>query len=230
MGQDSSADADSVQASVSASRSDSSYRSGKNKHLLKWVIIVAAVIVVALIASSFIPSSYPKITQTASANSTPIYMSATQAQALLQSPLSTYNTYDVYNDSSPINMSYLISVIPQLYGNATSGWITFAAGSNSTSNASIIYMEITTNHTENMSSAIGNLITSSLNITPAFLNNGTENGLNYTYGLYQNSTGVYQILYGWEHNNTALAYAAGNPGFLVNETSLIEIAANDTPG
>jgi hypothetical protein len=201
-------------------------RSG-NKHMIRYVIL--AMVIIVVIALVLLPSaSYPTITQNKSENSTPLYMSVSQVQTLLNSPLANYSTSDLYNPASLINMSDLVSSVPQLYGNATSGWLTTAGGSNSTSNLSIEYFVITTSNTSIMAKLLGSSIVSSLNMSPTTVSSGMQNGLNYTYGVYQNSTVSFQTLYGWKHSNIVVALLQENPGFLVNETKLIGIASNDT--
>lgn len=197
----------------------------------KLMLIIIAVVIVIAVALVFVGLSSPSttLTQTMSQNTTPISMNTAQAQEILESTLSNYNVSDLYNSASLINMSDLISAVPQLYGNATSGWITSASTVNLTSNASIEYFIITTSNTEAISELIGSVVTGALPMSAKIVTSGTEGGLNYTYALYTNSTANMQVLYGWKGNEAVLAIINSNPIFTANQTALINIVSSDTP-
>ncbi len=192
-------------------------------------IIVAVIVALILLGIYFSSSGVPALTQTASQNSTSIPMGSAQAQTLLGSSLINYSVSDLFNPASPLNMSDLISVVPQLYDNATSGWITVAQGSNATSNASIEYIAITTSNVQTISSLLGSASVSGLPMTEEKTNTGSVNGFAYTYWLYSNSTANMQVLSGWKNNDAAIAIILSNPPFTVNETALVSAVANDTP-
>jgi hypothetical protein len=61
-------------------------------------------------------------------------------------------------------------------------------------------------------------------------NSGSVDGLNYTYAQYTNSTAWAQAVYGWKGSHVVLGLEYSNPGYLVNETQLVDAIANDTPG
>ena len=215
-------------ASSSAQPQQPASRGGRT---LLYVGVAAAVVVVlvALLALSLGPGSSVALTQNRSENSTALYLSPSQASALLGSQLADYNASDLYNPLSPLNMSDLVGLVPQLYGNATSGWVTSADGANSTRNTSVQYIEIITSNASGIAGALGSAMVSGLGIAPSEVNSGVSDGLNYTYGSYQNSTDSFQLLYGWKGNGVVLAMFDSNPGFSVNESALVGIAANDTP-
>jgi len=195
-------------------------------------IAVIAVVVIAVLAYSLTSglSSTSAITQNKSANSTTIYMSPTQAGLLLNSSLTDYSTSDLFNPASTVNVSLLESFVPQLAGNATSGWVTMAIGT-STSNASLEYIAITTSNTASIAYLLGSSIASSVSadMATAAINSGTYNGLAYTYDAYQNSTATFQTVYGWKNDNVGLTIVQENAGFFANETALVDATANDTP-
>lgn len=216
------------QSTNTDSDQDNGLKSKKGRIII-YAVLAAIVAVVAVVL--YLEPSGPSITiaQNASVNSTQIYMSPSQVESLLGSPLSSYNTYDAYSHSAPLNMSDLASLAPQLVGNATSGWVTLATRYNATSNDSLAYVVVTTSNTSRISKLLGSTLLSSLNITPGIITPGFERGLNYTYSAYSNSTFSFQLLYGWKGSNAALLLLQANTSYLANETKLINIAANDTP-
>ncbi len=192
------------------------------------IAVVAVVIIVAVLVSS--PgSALPALKQSASANSTTIYVSYSQAEQLI-GPISNYNATDAYNPNAHINMSLLEYFIPQLYGNVTSGWVTLASSSNSLSNSTMAYIALASSNTPKISEDIGNIIPLLLNGTnKTYAKSGVWNGFNYTYSEYRNISAVAQIVYGWKNSHAALAIVTDNAGYAVNQSSLISIVANDTP-
>ncbi len=204
--------------------------SGKRRALLYIIIAIVALAIIAVALAYFVTPSSPAISQTMSANSTPIYMSASQMQSLIGSQLGNYNATDLFNQYALINVSYLVEIVPQLYGNITSGWMSAAYGTNITSNATIYYIVMTTNNTQSIAQDVGDSLNFFVNTTtPVVVNPGTYNGLDYTYGEYTNSTTTFQTVYGWKNRNVAIALVYENPGSLVNETQFIDTVANDTP-
>jgi hypothetical protein len=193
------------------------------------IAIVALVVVIAVLALSLGSGPSATVLQNRSESAAPVYLGPSQAQALLGSALSEYNASDLFNPASPVNMSELVGMVPQLYGNVTSGWLTSAIASNQSANASMEYFELSTSNASSVSSDFGSAIVSSLGLSPAEVNSGTANGLAYTYGVYRNSTVSFQVLYGWKPKGAVLAIVQGNPGFLANETALVSISANETP-
>jgi hypothetical protein len=179
----------------------------------------------------FLPSgSSVVVTQNRSTNSTSIYISPSQAQELVDSSLSNYSTYDIFNPEAPLNVSFLVSLVPNLYDNVSSGWLTYAAGSNATQNASMEYIVMTTNNPSAIAEGLGPVVANfSTGMTPISVVPGFQNGLNYTYGSYKNSTSTFQALYGWKGKNVVLTLVSGNSGFFANESQLIGIVANVTP-
>lgn len=208
------------------------------------VVIVILIIAVAYFALSSTASSTASTTattsvssnqgttsvsQSSSQNSTPIEMSYSQAQALLRSSLSQYSGYDLFKLTSPTNISDLDSVVPQLYGNATSGWVTYAAGSNATANATIEYVVIATKDTKQIASNLNNATLANLSMTLKTANSGLVNGFNYTYVQYVNSTASFQSVSGYKNDYVVDAVVNSYPAFTMNETSLVNAVANDTP-
>lgn len=190
------------------------------------VVILIVVGIVLLLSSSSSPSVV--VAQNHSLNTTPVYMSPSQAELIVGAPLSNYYTSDLFNPASEVNMTDLVSAIPQLYDNVTSGWITSATGSNTTQNATIQFYVLQTNNNQEFSTDLGSVITSSLNMSPQAVSPGTDNGLDYTYSVYKNSTAEFQVLYGWKQRNAIVILVQANPVFSTNETELLDVAANDT--
>jgi len=207
-----------------------------NRNLMLYLVVgIVAIGIIAIAAVYFISPAVPAaslattIAQNHSASVTPVYMSPSQAQLLIGSQISYYNASDLFNPDLALNMSVIDSVAPSLQGNVTSAWITYAAGTNSTSNASVEYFAFQGSNAQQVSSTFSSLIISSLNITPSVVTPGTANGLSYSYSAYENSTVSAQVLSGWKGNNVVLIEVLANPGFTANETQLVNIAANDTP-
>ncbi len=201
-----------------------------NRKLLYILVGIAVIVVIAIVALSAIgPSYYPTINQTQSKNTTEIAMPASQAQLVLNSLLSYYNVSDLFNPASPINVSSLSAVVPALATNVTSGWVTVAAGQNTTTNATIEFIVLTTNNTQSMSKMLGSEVVASLNgSVESGSASGTYNGLAYNYALFSNSTGNVQLVYGWKGSNVAVALANFNAGYEANATQLIWAVANAT--
>ncbi len=218
---------------------------GGSKMLLILAVLAIAVIVVVIIVGYLVLSSFssavstsantsststaPSSSQTRSLNTTPIEMSEAQAQTLIRSSLSEYSGYDLFNPDSPTNISDLESVVPQLYGNATSGWVTFAAGSNATANASIEYVVITTSYAQQIASDLNNATLYDLPMTLESENSGSVDGFVYTYAQYVNSTASFQAVSGYKNGHAVGATVNSYPIFTMNETDLIDTIANDTP-
>lgn len=200
-----------------------------NRKLLYILVGIAVIVVIAIVALSAIGPSYPTINQTQSKNTTEIAMPASQAQLVLNSLLSYYNVSDLFNPASPINVSSLSAVVPALATNVTSGWVTVAAGQNTTTNATLEFIVLTTNNTQSMSKMLGSEVVASLNgSVESGSASGTYNGLAYNYALFSNSTGNVQLVYGWKGSNVAVALANFNAGYEANATQLIWAVANAT--
>lgn len=196
--------------------------------LLYMVALVVVVVIVIGIVLLFSSGSSVVVTQNHSVSSIPIYLSSSQAGLILNSQLQNYNTGDLFSPTSVINMSFLKSIVPNLAGNVTSGWITSATGANQTANASIEYMVFETTNATHISGSLYSVVASSYNIT-APASYGTQNGLSYSYGVYKNATSGAQVLSGWKNNGVVLLIIQSYPSFTANETSLVRIAANETP-
>ncbi len=202
--------------------------SGGGKKMI--IIIGVVIIVIAVIAAFYLSSSpsLPALTQTKSQNSTPIYMSAQQAQAIIGSSIAGYNSTDLFNQNSSVNMSLLEYSVPSMSGNVTSAWLSAAYGSNSVTNATIEYYAFTTSNTGKIANEFGNFIVSSINESPSTVNTGAYKGFNYTYGMYKNATTTIQVLYGWKGSNAVMLLLTNNINFSGNETQMIGVAANDS--
>jgi hypothetical protein len=220
----------------------SGYVGGGAAKIVVGIVVVVIIIGILWLLSNHIPSlkintssnapALATVTQTKSANGTTIFMSSQQATAVLGSPLKQYTTLDLFNESFIINASIIESLVPQLNNNITSGWVTFANSSDQNTDASLYYVVMTVNNAPHISTLVG-----AATISPWFMyamnlantNSGSVNGLNYTYAQYTNSTAWAQAVYGWKGNHVVLGLEYSNPGFLVNETALVDAIANDTP-
>jgi hypothetical protein len=212
--------------------SDTTGKKSRTILLIAMIVIVIAVIVVVIALVSYFGFKSPSaIIQNRSANSTATYLSTTQAQNILgEQQLSSYNTSDLFNENAFINATFMVDLVPQLYGNLTSGWVTMASGSNTNTNSSIIYVVMATNSPASNARSLGSALSFFTNgTTPISINPGTLNGFNYTYGAYSNSSVEFQIVYGWKNNDVAFALVQENPGYTVNQTALIDTIAKVTP-
>jgi hypothetical protein len=195
----------------------------------RWIVYaVLGIVVVIILAVLFLPagSSLPKVSQVKSANSTEIYMSNQDAEALVGSALANYTVMDLYNSSAPINISYLSYLDPPLATNASSGWLTIALGSNSLANASLEYLVVTTANAESASKVLGSNLTEAIGGTPVLIAPGYANGLNYTYGRYLNGTNTTQVVYGWKGGNAVILIVQGGAGFSANESQMVSDASS----
>lgn len=198
-------------------------------------ILVVIVIVIVYLAFSSISSSSSSSnsisvsSQSSSMNSTPTEMSYSQAQALLESSLSQYSGYDLFKPTSPTNITGLERVVSQLQNNATSGWVTYAAGSNATANASLEYVVIATKDTAQIASALNNVTLYDLPMTLKTANSGSVNGLSYNYAQYVNTTANFQTVSGYKNGYVVDVAVNSYPIFTMNEIDLVNTVANDTP-
>jgi hypothetical protein len=228
----------SIQPSSNDSQSNQYASDGKDIGTIIGMIIVLAIIAIGvwfLFFSNHVHLNLTKsniATENLQINSTAIYMNSSRASALLGAPLSRYTVVSLFNNNSVINASLLERLVPQLKNNITSGWITLANSSDTSTYASMFYVVITVkNNASHMSNLIGTATLSpwfmyAMNLT--YTNSGSVNGLNYTYDEYVNSTAWSQAVYGWEGNDVILVLTYANPGFLINSTRLVESAANAT--
>jgi hypothetical protein len=159
-------------------------------------------------------------------------MSSAQASTVLGAALDRHTTTDLFNNSFIINASIIESLVPQLQNNITSGWVTLSNSSDYNTDASLYYVVMAVNNAPHISTLVGAATISPwfmYGMTLANTNSGSVDGFNYTYAEYTNSTAWAQAVYGWKGNDVALSLEYSNPGFLVNEASLVNATASDTP-
>lgn len=204
---------------------------GKKTMMLIAVALVALVVIAVIVIFASSGPSSAVITQTKSDNSSATYLGPMQAEDIIGAQLGNYNASDMFNPNAPVNMSFMVDLVPQLYNNVTSGWVTSAFSSDTTSNATLIYIVMQVNgNAAGLSKDLGSAVPYIVNGTnPIRITPGTYNGLNYTYGQYSNSTEVFQTLYGWKNNDLTLTIVNENAGYLVNQTALIDTVADTTP-
>ncbi len=201
------------------------------------VIVVVLLIAIALVlifvlqpsagtGPSVLGTTTAVVPSLGSTGGTPIYLSASQSQILL-GQVSIYSTSDLFNASSPINITYMYNVTPYAAGNVTEGWVTMVQGQNLTKNQSIYFLVMYAYNASSLSSSIVSSVSQFYSSPPQTLY-GTVNGLSYTYQLYENSTGNFQSITGWKGRDAVFVQAFSNPGFPVNYTVLAGIAANET--
>lgn len=234
MKQSSSSNNQSQDSSSSQSSSNTNSNSGKSSKTILYVaiaLIAVAVIIVILAVAYYANNPSTSVTiPVKSANSTSVYMSTADAQKILDQQISSYNTSDIFNPYSEINATFMISLDPQLYGNLTSGWVTIASGNNSNTNTTIFYVVMTVNNTATVAHSLGSAMSYLTNgTTPVTISPGEIDGLNYTYGSYTNSSIGLQTLYGYKNNDAAFVFVEENPGYTVNQTTLINTVAKVTP-
>ena len=209
----------------------------QNNTLILLVIVAALLIAIVLVlvlalrpgyttAPSILGATTATVSQLGSTNGTPIYLSAAQSQSLL-GQVSSYSTFDLFNTSAPINITYIYNVTPYAAGNVTEGWGTIAQGQNLTRNQSIYLLVMNAYNASSLSSSIASSVSQFYSIPPE-TQYGTQNGLSYTYQLYENSTGNFQSITGWKGSYVVFIQAFSNPGFPVNQTILAGMAANYT--
>ncbi len=191
------------------------------------VILVIAIIVVLALALGSGSATSSVSASIGSTAGTPVYLGATQSQALI-GQLANYQTFDLFNSSSIVNITYINTISNLTAGNVTEGWGTIAYGQNATSNQTIQYYVMISNNASQVSASIVSTIGQEFYATPPETQYGNQNGLSYTYQLYENGTADFQSLTGYKNGYVVLAYAISNPGYLVNQTELAGIAANET--
>ena len=205
--------------------------SGKSNKMLIYVgILIVAVIIVGILLFSTIGSGVPSPPSQPQTNTPPVYLSASDAQVLLDSTIvnrtANYTTSTIYNMSVPYNITFLEQVVPALAGNVTNGWVTFAAGSGP-NNASVIYTVVQTSNTQAMANLFAQSISASFPSLPN-TSNGSENGMNYTYETFTNSTGSFQSLIGWKDGYVGLAQIQANH-FTANQSQIAQIVSGNLP-
>jgi hypothetical protein len=206
--------------------------SGSGKMAVYIIAIVAAIVIIGVIYFLYTTYSNPSIAGTTTllqqSNTAPIYMSPSDAQILLGSPIINltynYSTTNLYNATAPENITLLESLVPQFTGNATNGWLTFAFGSNS-QNASIQYFVIQTANATNMSALLAQAVSSTFPTLPN-IQYGSESGMNYTYESYSNSTAAFQVLVGSKNGYVAMAFMEAN-NFTTNQSEMAQIVSEN---
>ncbi len=203
--------------------------SGKSNQKLYIVASVAIVVILGILVLFYSGiGGAPAQNLTPLNNATPIYMSIPQAQTLLGSQIinytANYSASTLYNSSSPINITLLEGLVPQIAGNATNGWVTFADGSG-IENASLQYIVIQTADASNISAALADLQATSFSPLPTLVN-GQANGMSYTYETFSNITGSFQSLVGWKNGYVTVIDLAAN-NFTTNQTEMAQIASSN---
>lgn len=196
------------------------------------VILVVAIVVILLMAMGSFSTSTSGTTTAAALSSvgstggTPIYLGASQSEVLL-GQVSTYQTFDLFNASSPINITYIDNVTPYSAGNVTEGWGTLVYGQNVTLNQSLEFFVMKANNASSLYSSIVSTVSQFYPAPPA-TQSCSQNGLICTYQQFENSSGNFQSVTGFKGDYVVFAEMASNPGFSVNQTALARIAANYT--
>lgn len=233
MPRNSSSNSSQNQSDSSNTSQNSSGSSGQQQTNSRTALYIGiAIVIVLVIAGLFLLfSSNINIPTTSSSigstNGTPVYMTSTQAQTLL-GPLLNYSTYDLFDPTSFLNITLIESITPDAQYNVTEGWVTFAQGQNITSNATIEYFVMKGYNASSLADSLA-LSSSEFFATPPETSYGTQSGVSYTYEFYRNSTANFQIISGYKGNYTILAVLISNSSFTANQTSLIDIAADNVP-
>jgi hypothetical protein len=197
---------------------------GKNRMLIYIAALIVLLVVIGFLFISSIGSGLPGTANLPESNATPIYLSASDAQLLLGSPTSNYTTVSMYNMTSPYNITLFEAIVPQLSGNVTNGWSTIANGT-AADNASIFYNVFQTGNGEEIAGLFAQAISSSFPTIPN-ISNGSENGMNYTYEIYTNSTASLQALIGWKDGYVSLVQIyADSP--TTNQSEMAGIASSN---
>ena len=196
------------------------------KTVLYIVIALAFVIVLIYLLTSFYGSS-PSVATIGTTSGTPVYLSYFQGESLIGN-ITSYSTSDLFNATSPINITFIESVTPYAADNVTEGWTTILQNSNATRNATLEFFVMKAYNTSKLSRNI----TEELNqffVSPPQSTSNVYNGMNYTYDSFSNSTINIQLVVGWKGNYTTLSILSSNPTFKVSKNTLIGLTANDTP-
>lgn len=199
----------------------------KNSHMLLYIAVAAIIVIIAIIYLAIPSGGGPFGKNPARPNSTPIYLSVSNAQKILGTTIINYTvnytTASIYNYSTPYNATFLESMVPALVGNVTNGWVTFAFGS-SANNASIVYAVIQTNNASNIATIMASVFASSFTTIPN-VTHGVENGMDYTYESERNSTQSYQALVGWKDGYVLSAQIVAN-NFTANQTEIAQVVSS----
>ncbi len=179
-------------------------------------------------------ASSSTIAQNVSSGANGIFMRPAQAAEIMGSaqPLLRYTATDLSNKSFVVNTSTMESLVPQLQGNMTDGWVTLSNSSDPNTDASLYYIIMAADNAPRLAPLVG-----AATISPWFMyamrrvnaDSSLVDGLNYTYGEYTNSTSWAQAVYGWKGRNLVIALVYENPGYLVNESQFVDGIANATP-
>jgi uncharacterized protein (UPF0333 family) len=205
-------------------------RGGGSKMIM--ILLILVIVAVAIIALVFVglnsSTASTASTRTHSENATTIYLSAAGAQEVFGGTVGSYYTSDIFNLSSPVNIS-LVAQDPSLYNNVTSGWGTFAATPNGTSYSFLSFAVMQANNTNRMYYTLTSSDALLLqNLTPS-TTTGTFDGMNYTYSYAViNTTSNIQLLSGLKKDNIVLVVVY-NGYHTLNVTKLINVTANTLP-
>ncbi len=198
-----------------------------NKKTVLYIIIALAFVIVLVYLLTSFYGSAPSVATIGTTSGTPIYLSYFQGESLIGN-ITSYSTSDLFNATSPINITFIESVTPYAADNITEGWSTILQNNNAARNATLEFFVMKTYNTSRLSRNI----TEELNqffISPPQSFSNSYNGLNYTYDGFSNSTINIQVVIGWKGNYTTLSILSSNPTFNVSKTLLIGLTANDTP-
>lgn len=202
-----------------------------NKTML-YIGIAAIVIIVILVAAVLLAGSSPNSLTgqpTIGSNAgTPVYVSQAEMQRLIGSNVSQYYATDLFNMSSPLNITDIEYFSGFAAGNVTEGWASAAFGSNATTNDSVEFFIMQSNNASALAGSLATALSQSFYPAPSMVN-GTASGLSYTYEEYDNSTGNFQTVTGWKDNHVVMVLVSSNSPYSINQTALIGAAANYTP-
>ncbi|MEM0201137.1 MAG: hypothetical protein QXD23_01915 [Candidatus Micrarchaeaceae archaeon] len=159
------------------------------------------------------------VTFVGSQNGKPIYLNYSQGYGLIGS-VSDYGTFDLFNTTIPLNITFINQVTPYAAGNVLEGWLTIFLSSNSTRNASLEFFVMKGN---NISLLNKNFTQGLQSIFPKFnINrNGSYSGFNYNYLEYSNNTVNDQFLISNLGNYSVIMYLSSKSQFNITEYQML---------
>ncbi len=182
-------------------------------------IAIAFVVIVFVLYVVIGISGTGNVNYVGSENGTPIYLNYSQGHSLIGS-ISDYGTFDLFNSTIPLNITFINQVTPYAAGNVLEGWLTVVLSSNSSKNASLEFFVMKGN---NMSALNKNFTEGLKQIFPQFnINkNSTYDGFNYNYLQFSNTTVNEQFLIANKGDYSTIMFLSSKPIFNISEEQML---------
>lgn len=160
-------------------------------------------------------------------NGTPIYLTYSQGHSIIGN-VSDYGTFDLFNTTIPLNISFVNQVTPYASGNVLEGWLTIVLSSNSSKNASLEFFVMKGN---NMSLLNKNFTQGLEQTFPKFniIRNSSYDNFNYSYLQFTNATVNDQFLIANKENYSTIMFLSSNPIFNISEEVMLNTTKEEIP-